>query len=636
MLKAQTTLFAAAIALAALAGACGDSVSSAASPIISVTPQALLFEDKAVGESDLQSLLIENRGEGVLLITDIDVNGPGQSFQIVDGYTGGTLTIEPGSSTELFVSYTRESEDGTASGALVMTHNDVQTDGVTRVPLQVRESAARLFVNPNPINFGRVASGGHSEINTAITNIGGSPLTVTDFFIVGGNGVFTIPDEAMPTFPITLAPDERYEFIVAYDPIDDGFDSAVLIVKSNDASTEDGNFEVEILANGAEPCIEIAPNDNGAYDFGERVVERTSQEPFTIRNCSDPTFGETLVVSQIVLTDDSSTAFGLAQLPDFPLELLPGEDRAFIVEFTPVADQQIEEGTLLVSSNDTYTPELEIDLNGIGTTNECPVARAVCTVEDSGAPPVTDLFVLPLDTLSCNASGSEDSDGSIVEYIWTVAEAPAGSTSEFIPDNREDTSFFVDLAGRYVMNLEVVDDRGCVSEPSPITLVARPDEDIHVQLVWTTPSDPDETDIGFGAGTDLDLHVLHPNGCWEDTTWDCHFRQREPNWGDPGAGDDDPSLDIDDTDGAGPENINLDNPENGVTYKVAAHYYNDHGYGVSFATVRIFVFGELVFEAADKEFPYTDFWWEVAAISWPSTEITGIDLVYDDVPPCGF
>ena len=217
--------------------------------------------------------------------------------------------------------------------------------------------------------------------------------------------------------------------------------------------------------------------------------------------------------------------------------------------------------------------------------------------------------------------------------IWL--DVPAGSSADFEPPNAVGTGFFIDLAGRYVFNLSVVDDRGCESpEPAVVTVVSRPDEDIHVQLVWATPSDPDETDIGFGAGTDLDLHVLHPNGCWEHPTWDCHFRQREPNWGDPGATDDNPSLDIDDTDGAGPENINLDNPENGATYMVAVHYYNDHGYGVSFATVRIFIFGELIFEARDKNFPYTDFWWVVAGIQWPSTTVTPVDLVYDDVPPC--
>ena len=109
---------------------------------------------------------------------------------------------------------------------------------------------------------------------------------------------------------------------------------------------------------------------------------------------------------------------------------------------------------------------------------------------------------------------------------------------------------------------------------------------------------------------------------------------REPNWGDPGTASDDPSLDIDDTDGAGPENINLDNPETGVTYKVGVHYYNDHGYGVSYATLRLYFFGELIFEAREKEFPYAGVWWEALIFSWPPDLLGSIDLMWDGVPPC--
>ncbi len=52
------------------------------------------------------------------------------------------------------------------------------------------------------------------------------------------------------------------------------------------------------------------------------------------------------------------------------------------------------------------------------------------------------------------------------------------------------------------------------------------------------------------------------------------------------------------------------------------------------ATVRVYVFGELVFEARDKELREGP-WWIVAALNWPSTENTPIDLIYGDPTPCG-
>jgi len=616
---------------------CGDSVQRADAPAISVAPQTVLFDGRInEGDTDLQELLIENGGSGALVISDVQIRGH-QSFSVVSGFDGELVRIEPDDSWIIRLGYAGV-EDGIPTGTLILTHNDFQSEGETRVPLRITESAPRLYVTPNPINFGRVPAGGHSSISASISNIGGRPLLVSDYFIIGGNGVFVIPEDQLldPTSGegLELEADESQTITINYDPVDDGFDTGVMIVRSNDPSTADGNTEVEILANGAEPCIEVVPNNEGTYDFGERIVGRTAEETFTIQNCSDPTFGETLIVSSIDLDESSSGAYELSNLPTLPMELLPAEERAFVVGFTPIADLQVESGLLEIDSNDAYTPEIDIELNGIGTTNECPIARAACTVQGSSLPPVSDLFVEPLDTLTCSAVDSTDVDGDIIEYIWSVAEAPEGSTAEFLPDNASETSFFVDLAGRYVLNLEVVDDRGCISDPSTVSVVARPGEDIHVQLIWTTPTDPDETDVGFGAGTDLDLHLVHPNGCWESVFWDCHFRSREPNWGDPGTASDDPSLDIDDTDGAGPENINLDNPETGVTYKVGVHYYNDHGYGASYATLRLYFFGELIFEAREKEFPYADVWWEALIFSWPPDLIGSVDRMWDGVPPC--
>ncbi len=617
--------------LALAASACGeDSVQEAATAKLSISPERLLFEGVAIGNTDLQSFTVRNSGEAALFILDAQVNGPNGVFVIEDGYTP-EMEIPSQGSAEFFVSYTPVQEAPSTGSIRLVTNAG---DGV--VDLEVRASDGRVFVNPDPVNFGRVPAGEVATIRTAITNIGGAQLVVDDFFLVSGSAAFHVPEDQLPVEPIELAPDQRYEFDVMYTPVDDSRDSGVLIVRSDDPANEE--FNVDVLANGAEPCIEVSHEHDG-YDFGERVIEVTHAEAFTVRNCSDLEFGENLIVDSISLLNDadyqSSDAYALDMIPQFPLDLAPGAEHSFLVEFTPMVDQQIEEGILQVGSNDAYKPVVDVPINGRGTNNMCPVPIATCAVAGSGAPPSTELFVLPLDNLDCSASASNDEDGEIREYIWTVVERPAGSSADFEPPNAVGTGFFIDLAGRYVFNLSVVDDRGCESpEPAVVTVVSRPDEDIHVQLVWATPSDPDETDIGFGAGTDLDLHVLHPNGCWEHPTWDCHFRQREPNWGDPGATDDNPSLDIDDTDGAGPENINLDNPENGATYMVAVHYYNDHGYGVSFATVRIFIFGELIFEARDKNFPYTDFWWVVAGIQWPSTTVTPVDLVYDDVPPC--
>ena len=80
------------------------------------------------------------------------------------------------------------------------------------------------------------------------------------------------------------------------------------------------------------------------------------------------------------------------------------------------------------------------------------------------------------------------------------------------------------------------------------------------------------------------------------------------------------SLDRDDTDGAGPEIIQLAALEEG-TYRVGVYYWTDNDFGPSFATVRIYVDGALAFESAEVGLAPQDFW-EVATITGPNAPLT--------------
>ena len=152
-------------------------------------------------------------------------------------------------------------------------------------------------------------------------------------------------------------------------------------------------------------------------------------------------------------------------------------------------------------------------------------------------------------------------------------------------------------------------------------------------------------------GADMDLHFMHPYALlggedldrdgktdgWFDSTYDCFFDNPQPDWGVFGnqETDDDPGLDRDDTDGGGPENVNLNVPEDlsllppevvasfdggASAYHMAVHYWNDHGYGPSFATVRVYLFGELVWEQADVEMHHRELW-RVGVIRWPEGRV---------------
>ena len=245
-----------------------------------------------------------------------------------------------------------------------------------------------------------------------------------------------------------------------------------------------------------------------------------------------------------------------------------------------------------------------------------------------------------------------DPGGEVVQCEWTVTERPAGSVSAPVESYADPTRpadggpaddtatpnafFFVDIAGRYTLELRVVDNLGqpsCMPPAAVVTVTAIPSKDLHIELTWQTPSDPDETD---SSGTDLDLHLRHSlattNG---ENNWaraagpggeyDCYYLNKSPNWGGAGV-EDNPSLDIDDTNGAGPENVTMADPEEGVDYDIGVLYFRARStFGVAgadnliehptLATVRIFVRRELIAEFVGDLFQEQQLW-HVARINW--------------------
>ena len=388
------------------------------------------------------------------------------------------------------------------------------------------------------------------------------------------------------------------------------------------------------------PCLEVSPVD---VDFGSVSFGSHREVAVALASCG----GADVVVDSVGLDPRSSEDFELVATLDglddaclsergvacaggarIPL----GESRSFVVCYAP-ADDGPDGGLAFVTTNVPGSETVGINLLGRGAHDlppECLAEARLAGAQEWGIYPDADqlLETIPLKPLELRGTSSHDLDGSVVAYEWQVAERPDGSTAQIAPyEGAPEATFFLDLAGVYRFELGVTDNRGQSSQPAcPVVVDAIPDEDLHIQAVWDTVADPDQTDTGFGAGADVDLHLLHPRGDWFCAPRDTYYANPNPDWAVPFDPSDDPSLDIDDTDGAGPENINLNHPENNRVYGVGVHYFNDHGYGPSFVTVRIFVHGALRFEG-ERWLDGTDAWWTVADISWDSGAIRPIDVV---------
>lgn len=130
------------------------------------------------------------------------------------------------------------------------------------------------------------------------------------------------------------------------------------------------------------------------------------------------------------------------------------------------------------------------------------------------------------------------------------------------------------------------------------------DVGLHVRMEW-------DTDL-----TDVDLHVLGPNGQMWTCEGDCYFSNPNPDWGAQGMWEDDPFLDLDDVDGFGPENVNIQDPLPG-TYRVVAQYWDDHGGDAPEVTVEILSFDQVVGRYGPVRLSDINDEWDVVEIDWP-------------------
>jgi len=676
-----------------VASACDDSgggfVSSGTPQLVIGNPGSFNFVSQSAGNAEqTRELTLTNEGDADLLLarfvgdfaqpsytlTYEESSRPGEwrpgISPSANALSGAVLTVPPDGRVTLRLAYV---PDGANVGNKLTFESNDRSRPYVNIPVQSEGSGAQLLINPSAVDFGRVAAGQAVTKTVSVLNVG-SAIADVSVLTLSGSADFsllvrgvdprmdaTVLDDPDSDGAAGLSPDKSFDIEVTYAPPMEGPDEGALLV-----GNVDNQQSVPLLANGASPCINLlfpgsASANNSELQFGPSLIGSPRTQEVIVESCG----GQTLVVSGVRVEGSDAYTQDAAPPIELPASSEAGSPSAsFNVTFTPT-DADVYEGTLIIESNDALRPVIEVPIIGRGSLNACPVAA----VRES------ELQVLPLEILTLDASASVDADGPgglPVAYEWTVVQRPAGSTAQPVerfsnplrpadggPADNPSTpqaQFFVDLAGEYVISLVVRDELGfeapsdqCPQPEATIYINSLPDEDIHVELVWNTPNDPDETDA---EGTDVDLHFMHPNGIgWDISPYDCYYANKTPDWG-PAGSVGNPSLDIDDTNGAGPENVNLDDPDftdrvgGSGSYRVGVHYYSsDYFYldpdegpmqmelGPSDATVRVYLFGVIEGEWT-RRLNRTGNFWEVAAIIWTQGDkrVQEINRFYELTP----
>ncbi len=442
-----------------------------------------------------------------------------------------------------------------------------------------------------------------------------------------------------PGIDETLEPSESLQIRVWFEPTTTDPVRSTLQFDWSDASdgASSETLEIDLIANAETPCLETTPRER--LDFGQTTVGQEARQSLSFGSCH--TAGDTpLKIENIELTSDGGGAFELVEgsltgslEQGQTLTIRDRKSRAFTLVFQPPGASRYA-GELLIETNDPSRRRATFELAGRGTDNPCPRAQAEARGPNQSWG--TDIQVPPLTNVKLRAQGTRDPDGTIARYEWSILKRPADSIARLKPNRTEpDPEIQLDMVGTYQFELVAYDDDGNSNcgQRAVVTVDAVPESDVYLQLTWTTPGDTNPAD---DKGTDLDLHYVRPTSDsqsnWNDTTNDIFWSNETADWGRTGDASDDPSLEIDDTNGRGPEAISHDNPSASKRYKIGVNYYTDRGLGPSYATVAVYFDQTLNRRFADRFLQKTRTFWYVGRLDWSNRKVIVRNQLQQGIP----
>lgn len=412
------------------------------------------------------------------------------------------------------------------------------------------EGAGQLVIEPPSYDFGKRDEGDAADTTFVLTNLGGEPVDVASVAF-GGDAAFE--SSAVGT-TFTVAPGEAVELVVHYTAPPDPATGELIVTANDSVATE--------LRAGLTGYGRVRSASIPDLDFGYVLVDNTANLSLPITNDGNSP-----------LTIDAVTSAD----PHFPLTFVG-----------PVTIRQGESLTVDVA----FTPEAVADYaSKLSLTSDATRRLAAGRAIGSGATgPVAVCYADPPTVAAIHESfeligwDSYDLMNRPLTASWRWVSKPRGSAAPALNRQLNQGPLTVDVVGDYVAELVVTNDLGMVSQPCQTTVHAVTDTDLWVEMFWD-------------HAEDVDLHLARGNSDLFGPG-DCYFNNciNGLEWGAAGNADN-PSLDLDDKVGTGPENINIRSPA-ANTFRVVIHDHPFRTYApANNVTINVYLFGQ---------FEYTD------------------------------
>ncbi len=430
------------------------------------------------------------------------------------------------------------------------------------------ENKAAIEVKPDSLDFGFVTTGFSAEREFQIKNVGSATCQIERFTWESEADYLSL-DRGMND-PFTLNKGDSVDVVVTYAPDTDMTELTNAVLVYHELSDEAEVVEL-LMSAGAEPDIEADPD---FLAFGSINSNETRNENVVLSNVGDGL----IIIDDVSLTGDSP--FTLNPEDSVGAELASGEVTSINITFTPNGATGNFTGEVLVASNDPDESELLIPITG-----SSGVPSAYCSVEPNPVFAIFETATFHAYDVMGNMSSDPNYSQNQLTFDWTLLAQPTGSTASLPGGFDPDRNLSPDMPGTYTGELVVCNPNEDCSDPCVVDLEAITSQDLWVEMYWTQAPD------------DMDLHLIGPGGSF-NSQMDCYYANMNPDWGVLGDPSDDPSLDLDDIPGTGPENINVAMPADG-TYTVAVHDYSGSNWPsqdittANQTTVNVWISGQL-------------------------------------------
>ncbi len=332
-------------------------------PAISVQQTAVDFGTVAFAQPVQQTITITNTGTASLMITGIQSNVAGLTFE------PSTFTVESGGSQTVTVRFPSSTE-GTFSGLITISSNDPERATQTlSVSVTVQPPPVPVIaIQETAVDFGTVAFAQQVQQTITIRNTGTASLEITGIESDGNVSGLTFD-----TTMFTVEPNGSRTVTVTFPSSVEGTFSGNITISSNDPNSGTQTLSVSVIVQP--PPVPVISVQQTAVNFDPIVAGQTGEQTITIEN----TGTAPLEITGIKGEGDVS---GLMFDPVM-FTLSPDSSRTVTVTF-PSSMEGTFSGLITISSNDPNSGTQTLSVSVIVQPPPVPVLVMQETAIDFG------------------------------------------------------------------------------------------------------------------------------------------------------------------------------------------------------------------------------------------------------------